>query len=62
MTVRQGPLDDNHLYLTGWKLVIALIIVAAVAIITVWITQSVESAVLMVAPLLVVLGVDRYRG
>jgi hypothetical protein len=62
MTVRQGRLEDNGPYLNGWKLVIALVIIAAVAIITLWIKQSVEAAVLMVAPFLVVLGVDRYRG
>jgi hypothetical protein len=45
----------------GWKLVIALAIVATVAILTLWITHSTEAAVLMVAPLLVV-GVDRCRG
>jgi hypothetical protein len=51
---------DEHPYLTGWKLVIALIVVAGVATVTLCLTGSPEAVVVVVAPLLIIIGVDRY--
>jgi Flp pilus assembly protein TadB len=59
--VRQGTFEGNRPYLTGWNLLIALIVVAAVALVTLWMTGSPEAAVVVVAPLLLIIGVERYR-
>jgi hypothetical protein len=47
-------------YLTGAKLLIALVIVAVVAVVTLWLTGLPEAVIVVVAPLLVIIGVDRY--
>jgi len=59
--VREGASDDKLPHLTGGKLLIALIVVAAVALATLWMTGSPEAAVLVVAPLLIIIGVERHR-
>jgi hypothetical protein len=61
MTVREGSAGDKHPYLSSWKLVIALVVVAIVALVTLWLTNSPEAVVVVVAPFLLILGVDHYR-
>jgi Flp pilus assembly protein TadB len=47
--------------LTGWQLVAALCVVAAVGILTLLITHQVGAVTVVVAPLLLVLGVSATR-
>jgi hypothetical protein len=56
-----GVQTNHKPYLRGGKLLIALIVVAVVVLMTLWITRSPEAAVLVAAPLLLIIGVDRCR-
>ncbi len=58
MNVRQSKERHNSAEhrLEGWKLVAALVVIAAATIATLWLTQSVEAVIIVVAPLLLVVG------
>ena len=58
MTVRRVRQNDNFVgRLSGWKLVAALMVIAAVIIATLLITGSEKAAIAVTVPLLLVLGV-----
>jgi uncharacterized membrane-anchored protein len=60
MTLRhhhyRGNTDGDH-RLNGWKLVVALAVIAVTAIVTLIITGLPEAVIVVVGPLLLVLGV-----
>jgi hypothetical protein len=62
MTLRRQ--DENHnlvIRLSGWKLVVALLVMAIVIISALWMTGSVKAAILVTFPLLVGLGAISIR-
>jgi hypothetical protein len=60
MTVRERARKHNdgpdH-GVSGWKMIVALVILAATAIVTLWMTGSVEATVVIMGLLLLPLGV-----
>ena len=58
MTVKGSNPDDNLVSrLSGWKLVAAVTVIAAVIVAALWMTGSEKSAIWVTVPLLLVLGV-----
>jgi hypothetical protein len=60
MTVRHFQVPDNSGHddgLTGWKRIVAAIVIAAAAIVTLWLTDSIEHTTAVVLLVLVPLGV-----
>ena len=64
MTVRDRGRTHNEEAghgVSGWKMVVALVILAATAIVTLWLTGSPEATVVIVGLLLVALGAISIR-
>jgi hypothetical protein len=57
MTRSPSRRDQRQPTLTGWKLVVALLVLAAVIVATLLINGSPEAALIVTVPLLLVLGV-----